>query len=208
MFVIGITGGIGSGKSTVAARVASKGVPVLDADAISHEVTASGGRAMEEILAAFGKRVSRPDGSLDRKGMASIVFKDRAALDRLSAIVHRHVLVVMAERLDALKEKGAKVVALDVPIPVKNGFVDVCDAIWVVHASEPVRISRLVARGMKEEEARRRISVQIPQEEYLALADETLENSGDLDELESCVDVLLSDTLSARGIRLPKEKQG
>ena len=206
MFVIGITGGIGSGKSTVAARVAARGVIVLDADAISHEVTASGGRAMEEILALFGRRVSRPDGSLDRKGMAAIVFKDRSALDRLSAIVHRHVLTVMAERLEALKEKGVKVVALDVPIPVKNGFVDVCDVIWVVHASERVRVSRLVARGMKEDEAMRRITVQIPQEEYLALADETLENDGNLSDLEGSVDVLLTDTLSARGIRLPKEK--
>ncbi len=207
MFVIGITGGIGSGKSTVSARVAQRGVPVLDADAISHELTAAEGRAMGEILEAFGRKAVRSDGSLDRKGMAQLVFKDRMALDRLSAIVHRHVLAVMGERLEALKEKGAKVVALDVPIPVKNGFVDVCDSIWVVHAGEPVRISRLVARGMKEDEARRRIAVQIPQEDYLALADEVLENDGDRDELERHVDRLLEDTLTTRGIRLPKDRQ-
>jgi dephospho-CoA kinase len=202
MYVIGITGGIGSGKSTVAARVAARGVPVLDADAISHEVTAAGGRAMEEIAAAFGKRAVRSDGALDRRGMAQLVFKERPALDRLSAIVHRHVLAVMGERLAAMKEKGAKAVALDVPIPVKTGFLDLCDAVWVVHASEAARISRLAARGMKEDEARRRIAVQIPEEEYLALADEVLENEGDLDALTRRVDALLEEALGERGIRL------
>lgn len=202
MYVIGITGGIGSGKSTVAARVAARGVPVLDADAISHEVTGPGGRAMEEITAAFGKRAVRSDGSLDRRGMAQLVFKERPALDRLSAIVHRHVLELMGERLAALKEKGAKAVALDVPIPVKTGFLDLCDAVWVVHASEAARISRLAARGMKEDEARRRIAVQIPEEEYLALADEVVENEGGLDALMRRVDALLESTLGERGIRL------
>ena len=202
MFVIGITGGIGSGKSTVAGLVAERGVPVLDADAIAHEVTSAGGRAMDEVEAGFGSRVMEKDGSLDRKGMAGIVFKDRKSLDRLSAIVHRHVIAVMSERLEVLREKGAKVVALDVPIPVKVGFIDLCDVVWVVHASEPLRISRLVAKGMPQEEARRRIAVQIPAEEYLRLSDDVIENEGDPGALRAVVGPLLEKTLTARGIRL------
>ncbi|NLN45143.1 MAG: dephospho-CoA kinase, partial [Clostridiaceae bacterium] len=161
MFIIGVTGGIGCGKSTVAGFASNAGLPVLDADAISREVTAEDGVALPEIREAFGPRSITPDGAMNRKWIASMAFRDKPALDRLSAIIHRHVLEQMGLRVEAYREQGAKALVLDVPIPVEHGFVDVCDQVWVVWADDAVRIPRLVARGMSEDDAKRRIAMQM-----------------------------------------------
>lgn len=201
MFVIGITGGIGCGKSTLAAELAARGLPVLDADQLSRESTGPKGSAIPAIRDAFGPEVIAPDGGIDRKRMADLVFSSRNRVDQLSAIVHAVVLETMGKKLKQLEKSGAKAVVLDVPIPVKNGFLDRCHCVLAVWADEAVRLKRLAERGMSESEARRRIKMQMTREEYEAVAGEVFENNGDLDELRAFVDDFVVRQLLSRGIR-------
>ena len=204
MFIIGITGGIGCGKSTAAGICKKAGIAVIDADDLSRSATKAGGAAIDELREQFGPAVIAADGSLDRKVMAALAFKNHRALDQLSAIVHRHVINMMKEQVTRLSEKKARACVLDVPIPVKNGFLDLCDQVWVVWASDEQRIERLRQRGMDEEEARRRMRMQMTREEYAALAQHVIENDGDLDDLETKVYDLLEDELGQRGIRFTR----
>jgi dephospho-CoA kinase len=201
MFIIGITGGIGSGKTTVANICGQTGLPVLDADQISRDATAAGGSAIPAITDLFGQAMLNQDGSLDREKMASLVFKDRKSLDKLSAIIHRQVLTEISIAIDRYQEKGVKAIFLDVPIPVKQGFLDRCDQVWVVRADDPVRIRRLTERGMSEEEARRRIAMQMTDAEYQAIGDRIIENNRDYASLHAQVRELIGQELGQRGIR-------
>lgn len=202
MFVLGITGPIGSGKSTVSKLFKDKEVLVLDADQISRDVTASEGAAIEEIEAEFGPKAISADRSLNRKYMADVVFKDNRKLDQLSAIIHKHVFIVMDKVLEEQKKLKTKLVVLDVPIPVNKGFVDHCDQIWAVTCEDHIRLARLLERGMTKEDALRRIAVQMSNDEYAALADFEIDNSGSLDELEQKVGELIKSQLNERGIRI------
>jgi dephospho-CoA kinase len=204
MFIIGITGGIGCGKSTIASIAAEAGLPVLDADAISREVTDCDGRALPEIREAFGPRAIGPDGGMNRKWIAAMAFRDKQALDRLSAIIHRHVLDILGEQVAFHTENGTKALVMDVPIPVAHGFLDVCDQIWVAWADDSVRIPRLTARGMPLEDARRRIAMQMTRADYEKLADHLILNNGTREELEQTVKPLLAQELGSRGIRLKR----
>ena len=201
MFVLGITGGIGSGKSTVSGILAGKGLTVLDADEISRAVTAPGGRAMPEIVATFGNKVVSSNGALNRRVMSDIAFRDKKKLDELSTIIHRHVFEQIDESLAKEKEKGSKCVVLDVPIPV-NKFRELCDQIWVVTCDKDVRLARLQKRGMDKDEAERRIAVQMTDDEYCELGDHSIDNSWDLDDLNEKVEVLIREQLHERGIRI------
>ncbi len=204
MFIIGITGGIGSGKSTVAEFCRQAGFTVLDADSISREVTMSGGAALPEIIEIFGTSVLNSKGALDRERMARSVFSDKRRLDQLSAIIHKHVIEQIMDRTEKLKKSKEKAIFLDVPIPVKHGFLDISDQIWVVWAEDDVRIKRLRARGMSDDEARRRMQMQMTNEEYLRLADRQIDNSSDLDALREQVLILMQQELASRGIRFNK----
>lgn len=201
MFIIGITGGIGSGKSTVSQICAQTGLPVLDADQISREVTSTGGSAIPAIVERFGASMQTADGSLNREKMAGLVFKNRKCLDQLSAIVHQQVLAEMAAAIDRHQEKGVKAIFLNVPIPVKKGFIDRCDQVWVVWSEESIRICRLVERGMTEEESHRRIKMQMTDDEYKAIADRVIDNNHDYLTLYNQVRELLMLELGQRGIR-------
>ena len=201
MFVLGITGGIGSGKSTVSGILADRGVLVLDADEISRAVTAAGGRAMPEIEAVFGRKVVSPDGALNRRVMSDIAFGDKKKLDDLSTIIHRHVFDQMIETLEKEKQKGTKIVVLDVPIPV-NKFRELCNQIWVVTCDMEVRLARLQKRGMDKEEAERRIAVQMTDDEYCEIGDHSIDNSWSVEDLKDKVEVLIKEQLHERGIRI------
>ncbi|HHX30537.1 MAG TPA: dephospho-CoA kinase [Clostridiaceae bacterium] len=202
MFVLGITGGIGTGKSTVASIVRSAGIAVLDADRIAHDLTSRAGETTEAIARVFGPKALNEDGSLDRPYMARLAFTNRRALDELSAIVHQKVVETMDRELALAGQKKVKVMALDVPIPVERGFVNVCDQIWAVDCDRDIRLRRLMRRGMPEEEARRRMDVQMTPEEYAGLARHVIVNNGSLAELESRVLTLLDEELTSRGILL------
>ena len=201
MFVLGITGGIGSGKSTVSSILADKGLMVLDADEISRSVTGPGGRAMPEIASVFGNKVVTSNGALNRRVMSDIAFGDKKKLDDLSTIIHKHVFEQIDEALAKEKEKGSKCVVLDVPIPV-NKFRELCDQIWVVTCDKDVRLARLQKRGMDKDGAERRIAVQMTDDEYCELGDHSIDNSWDIEDLKDKVEVLIREQLHERGIRI------
>lgn len=202
MFVLGITGPIGSGKSTVSKYFAEKEILVLDADQISRDVTAAEGAAIDEIEAEFGPKAILSDRSLNRAYMADVVFKDNRKLDQLSAIIHKQVFIVMDKVLEEQKKLKTKLVVLDVPIPVNKGFVDHCDQIWAVTCEDHIRLARLLDRGMSKEDALRRIAVQMTNDEYAALGDHVIDNSGTTDELNEQIEKLIKTELNERGIRV------
>lgn len=201
MFVLGVTGGIGSGKSTVSDILGNKGIRVLDADKISKDVTDVNGIALPEIAEVFGNR-SIKNNALDRKYISSIVFNDKTKLDTLSSIIHRYVLQYIADELDKERARGTKCVVLDVPIPVKKGFLDKCNQVWVVTCKMEVRLDRLINRGMNLDDAKRRIAMQMTDEEYVSLGDFEIDNSGSIEDLHQKVEELVTKQLHERGIRV------
>lgn len=201
MFVLGITGGIGSGKSTVSSILRDKGLLVLDADEISKKVTEPGGKAIPAIAEEFGPRAVGAGGVMNRKAVSQIVFSDKKKLDTLSSIVHRYVFEEMEEQVQKEREKGTKCVVLDVPIPVTR-FTDMCNQIWVVTCDKEVRLARLAKRGLEKDEANRRIDMQMSDDEYCSLGDYTIDNSWDLEDLNDKVEMLIKDQLHSRGIRI------
>lgn len=201
MLIIGITGGIGSGKSSFARLLEEAGLPVLDADQISHDVTAPAGASIQRIKETFGPEFILADGSLDRKRMADLAFEDKKALDILSNIVHQDVLASMEQSLFELKEKKVAAVALDVPIPVEHGFLDRVDLVVCIWTDDEIRIERLIERGMDPHEARRRIAVQMPREGYEEISDYFILNNGSCRELRQAAQAFLEDVLGGRGIK-------
>jgi dephospho-CoA kinase len=187
VILVGLTGGIGSGKSTVSALLAQRGAVVVDADAITREVQRAGEPVLTAIAERFGPGVLTPSGELDRAGLAAIVFKDPEELVALNAIVHPAVGAEMARRIEA--ERGSDhVVVLDVPLLAENPRRDLA-AMVVVDAPVDVAVERLVRqRGMDERDARARVSRQIDRTERLARADRVIDNSGDRKALERQVD--------------------
>ena len=202
MFVLGITGGIGCGKSTVSGYFRERNVRVLDADEISRQVTDVGGAALPEIAELLGSRAINSQGALNRKYVASLVFSEKKKLDKLSSIIHKYVLSTIAEEIVKEAEKKTKLLVLDVPIPVKHGFVDVCNQICVVSTRDDIRLDRLVLRGMDREDAKKRMAMQMTREEYEELGDVILVNDGTIDELILQIEDAVKKELNERGIRL------
>ncbi|HHU06883.1 MAG TPA: dephospho-CoA kinase [Clostridiaceae bacterium] len=200
MFVIGITGGIGSGKTTVSNILSESGIKVISADQISRSVTAKDGIAIPELQETFGEEFIK-DGALDRKLTAALVFRNRKALDLLNRIVHRHVLDQMGEELDRLEDKRVKAVALDVPIPVRQGFLDRCDVVFTVWADDEIRQKRLAKRGLSRSDALQRIAMQMSREEYREIAAAEIVNNGSIDDLRRQVEDVIGVQLRERGIR-------
>ena len=177
MLSVGLTGGIGSGKSTVAAELARLGAVVVDADRIAREVVEPGTPGLAAVAAEFGPEVLRPDGSLDRPALAARVFADPAALRRLGEITHP-LVAAESRRRQEVAPPGA-VVVHDVPLIVENGLADQYDVVVVVGADEDTRTARLVAsRGMTEDDARARIRAQAGDDARRAVSDVWLDNSG------------------------------
>jgi len=178
---IGLTGGIGSGKSTVASLFADLGAVVIDADAIAREVVSVGSDGLRALVEAFGPGILAPDGSLNRQRLADIVFADPAARATLNAITHPRIGARTAELINALPADA--VVIHDVPLLVELGMQDAYDLVVVVDAPDDVRLDRLVARGHTLQDAAARIAAQAPRDVRLAAADVVIDNSGSLDDL-------------------------
>jgi dephospho-CoA kinase len=183
---IGLTGGIGSGKSTVSALLAKRGAVVIDADRIAREVVEPGTPGLAAVVEAFGTRVLNADGSLDRPGLAAVVFTDPAARTRLDGIVHPLVRARAAELAAAAPDDA--VVVHDVPLLVETGQAGSYDLVLVVQAEVETRVQRLVRRGLSEADARARIAAQADDEQRRAVADVVVDNSGTEDELAAQVD--------------------
>ena len=191
--LVALTGGIGSGKSTVAARLARLGAVVIDADALAREVVAPGSPGLASVVTEFGPDVLLADGSLDRSAMAAVVFADESARHRLEAIVHPLVGERAAELVAGTP--GDALVIYDVPLLAESplsGLRPVAgfDAVVVVEAPAEDRLARLVARGLPEADARARMAAQASDEVRRSIADHVLVNDGDLDALHAQVDAL------------------
>jgi dephospho-CoA kinase len=189
MLRIGLTGGIGAGKSTVSAALAAHGAVVVDADRIAREVVERGSPGLEAVAAAFGPRVLTVDGDLDRPALAAVVFADPDARRRLDGIVHPLVRRRAGElELAARQADPDAVVVHDVPLLVETGQAASYDLVLVVEAAEDVRVPRLGARGLTEDDARARIAAQATDEQRRAVADVVLHNDGTPEELRAQVD--------------------
>ena len=189
MVLIGLTGGIGSGKSTVSEALERRGAVVVDADRIVKELQQPGTEVFAEMVERFGDGIVGPDGQLDRPAVAAIVFNDAEALADLGAIVHPRVRDEMTRRLEELAATD-QVVVLDVPLLVESGWEGMSGVV-VVDLDPDVAVSRLVEfRGFDEVDARNRIANQASREDRLAKADQVVDNGGDLASLEAQVDVV------------------
>ncbi len=190
--VVGLTGGIGSGKTTVSQMLEKLGASVIDADAIVHELQTPGSPALEEIAAAFGAELIRSDGSLDREALGAIVFRDPDTRQRLNSIMHPKLGVEVARRLAAARNSGAPLVVLDIPLLFEGrrtgrggASLPDFDATVVVYVPEGLQIERQLQReDYGGEEARRRIRSQLSLEEKKGMADFVIDNSGSLEETD------------------------
>jgi dephospho-CoA kinase len=194
---IGLTGGIGSGKSTAAARFAELGALLIDADTLAREVVEPGTGGLAAVVAEFGEQVLDGDGRLDRPALARVVFGDEAARERLNAIVHPRVRARAAELIAAAPP--GTVVVQDVPLLVETGQAGAYDLVVVVEAPEELRVQRLARdRGMSAEEARARMASQATDEQRRAVADVVLINDGTPDQLRAKVDALWAERVATR----------
>ncbi|HEY8516867.1 MAG TPA: dephospho-CoA kinase [Candidatus Binatia bacterium] len=187
MLVIGLVGGIGSGKSTAAAILAELGAEVINADLIGHEVYEPGKPGFDAIVAEFGPEVVGPDGRIDRKRLGSIVFADSAKLARLNAIVHPLIRAEIERRIERAREEGrVRAVVVEAAILLEAGWRSLVDQVWVICARRDDVVERLAAqRGMAEEEAAARMAKQMSDAERRAAADVVIDNDGSIDDLRA-----------------------
>lgn len=188
-FIVGLTGGIGSGKSAAADAFASLGIKVVDTDAIAHELTRANGAAMPLIVEAFGPTVQRPDGAMDRDTMRSLVFADSGARKRLETILHPLIGQLSLERCLGAHSPYA---ILAVPLLIESGdYRGRCDRICVVDCPTHLQLARVMQRsGLAEDQVRAIIAAQATREQRLAVADDVIDNSGTLLQLEARVHAL------------------
>jgi dephospho-CoA kinase len=199
VLLVGLTGGIGSGKSTVARLLEKRGAVVFDADLLAREAVEPGTPGHAAVIERFGADVLAPGGELDREALASIVFADPAARRDLEQIVHPEVRRLFAEGSEAYRDTN-RVVVFSAPLLVETGMHTAFEVLVVVSATVATQIERLMRqRGMSEPSIRARIDAQAPLEDKAAAADFLVDNEGSLDELESQVERLWND-LSARAV--------
>jgi dephospho-CoA kinase len=185
---IGLTGGIGSGKSTVSRALAALGAVVVDADLVAREVVEPGTPGLAAVVEAFGTGVLQQDGALDREALGKVVFGDDGARKRLSGILHPLIAARSAELWAAAEQGGAEVLVHDVPLLVESGLEAMYDEVLVVDAPAEVQLDRLVRlRGMTPQDAQQRIAAQATREVRLASASWVLLNDGSLEELQAQV---------------------
>lgn len=197
MKTIGLTGGIGSGKSTVSRLLADLGAVVVDADLLAREVVAPGSEGLAEVAAAFGADLVRADGSLDREALGARVFPDPEAVQRLNAVLHPRIGALTVERFAAAEAAGARLLVHDVPLLVESGLQRGYAAVVVVDVPPEVQLDRLVRlRGMPEEDARARMARQATREQRLAAATHVLHNEGTPEDLERQVRALWDELTS------------
>ncbi len=195
--VIGITGGIGSGKSAVLKIMSGLGARTIDADTVSKEITVRGSIILKELVDFFGARILDHEGGLDRAELARIVFKDKKMLEKLNSITHKYIFNEIRSRLRLYEEeiaaegKDGAIVAVESSIPAKEGFIDIVDEIWAVVSDIPLRIARVARRsGLNPEHVLERIRSQMSDEEYVRIADKVIENNGDQKDLRQKVEGL------------------
>ena len=188
MFVLGLTGGIGTGKSQVGEILAGLGATIINADALGHKVYEPDTEGWADIVNAFGEDVLLPTREVDRKKLGSVVFSDPRALETLNAITHPRIYALIDDEIEALKTAGLEAVVVEAALLIEAGWAPLVDEIWVTTSSEDLVVERLKKRnGLSEEAVRARISSQMSQGERVKHAVEVIDNSSTLSELSSRV---------------------
>jgi dephospho-CoA kinase len=195
---VGLTGGIGAGKSEVSRRLADRGAVILDADVVARQVVAAGTPGLAQVVQAFGDGVLRPGGGLDRDRLGEIVFSDPAAREKLNAIVHPLVRDRMLELERAAGD--AAIVVQDIPLLAENSLAGLFDVVVVVDVPPELQVERLAGRGMGREQAEARMGSQASREQRLAVATLVVDNSGTLADLDRRVDELWAELCRRAGM--------
>ena len=188
MKVIGLTGGIGSGKSTVSQFLAELGVVILNADEVGHKAFKPDTEIWHKVVAAFGRQIVTPDGNIDRKKLGNIVFGNPESRARLNQIMHPRMYAQVKAQLEEYRRQGTRVVVLEAPLLLEAGWASLVDEVWVTTASETTVLKRLEERsGMSQAESLTRIRSQMASEERVKYADVVINTDCSLDELKSRV---------------------
>ena len=188
MLVIGVTGNIGSGKSTVCQILARLDAVVIDADKLAHETYKAYSRTWQELVDAFGKEIVSPDGEIDRQKLGKAAFSSPDSLDRLNQIVHPEAYRLTKERIEACRSMGTRVVALEATLLIEANWLDLVDQVWLVVAPQDLVVQRVIQdRGRDEGQILARLKSQMPVEKKMKYADEIIYNDGSLAQLESKV---------------------
>lgn len=188
MLIIGLTGNIASGKSTVARLLSERGATIIDADILARRVVEPGMPAFDEIVRRWGTEIVAPDGGLDRDALRRLVFSNHEQLEQLNEIVHPEVMAYRDRLVDEARQRGDRLVVCDIPLLFERGLVDQFDRIVLVDAPRPVRLERLMReRGLSETDAMDMMTAQMPAELKRARADYLIENVGTVRELEERV---------------------
>jgi len=201
LLLFGLTGGLASGKSTVAARWTARGLPIIDADALARQIVAPGTDGLRELVGAFGARILGADGSLDRRGLASLAFADEEARRKLEAITHPRIRAMSAQCAAEIEARGEPLACYGAALLVERGLADSFRPLVVVTAPEDAQVDRAVRRdGFTEVEARARIRAQLAPERKIAAADWVIENRGDLTQLIQRADEVLDGICRGAGV--------
>jgi dephospho-CoA kinase len=199
-FVVGLTGNIATGKSTILQYLASRGAHIIDADKVAHRAMEPGGPAYQPILEAFGSEILDENGWIDRKALGRIVFADAAALQRLEAISHPAVYAMIHREI---AKSRAQIVVIEAIKLLEGQTHQLCDEIWVVTARPETQLQRLMEqRGMTRESALQRMRAQPPQAEKVRRADRVIENDGSPADLHRLLDILWSDLQRSAGQKM------
>ena len=191
MFVIGLTGGIGTGKSEAARYLVSLGADLIDADVVGHEAYRPHAEAWCRVVEAFGQGILGPENEIDRRALGAIVFSDSEQLARLNGIMHPLMAGMVQERIGAFREEGSGAVVVEAALLFEAGWDSLVQEVWVTDSPVDVVVERLAQRNrMSEEEARRRISSQMSREERLERADFVIDNSTDVESMRRAIDEL------------------
>lgn len=188
MRIIGLTGGIACGKSTISAVLREQGAVIIDGDVLSRQLTAPGGAALPAIRQRFGSSVFLPDGTLNRRALGQRIFSDDAAREALDAIMQPLLRQLICREIDAARTSGAALCVLDMPLLYEKGLDALCDRVWCAWLPRQTQLERLIARdGFTREEALMRIDSQMPTDEKAARADLVIDTSGPIQYTKDCV---------------------
>ena len=200
MLVLGLTGGIACGKSTISLTLAELGAVIVDGDVLSRELTAENGPALPDIRRAFGNEVFNPDGTLNRRALGAVVFADDNARDTLDNIMQPLLLTMILRAIEDARIAGASVCVLDMPLLYEKNLDRLCDRIWCAYIPEVVQVERLMLRdGFTRTEAEARLRSQLPAAEKAARADVIIDTSGAIQYTKECVISLYAKEVGAAG---------
>ena len=188
MFVIGLTGSIGTGKSEAARQLEALGASIISADEVGHEAYTPNTEAWEQVIAAFGDDILQDDGEIDRRKLGAIVFSDPSQLEKLNQIMHPRMARMVADKIEVLRDQGVNVVVVEAALLFEAGWDTLVEEVWVTDSPEHIVIGRLKERnGLSEEEAKKRINSQMGRAERIERSDFVINNSGDMADLGNAI---------------------